>query len=342
MRIAVDAMTCERGVGTVVKASVGFLQQHPDLHIVLCGDAATLEAELDRQSLAVPIRSRIEQVNSSQVITQHEDPVMTLRNKRQSSTHVALQLAQKKIVDAVVSCANTGALIAASRYYLRKIAGIKNVILLGSFPTHNHDQDIYLADIGASVDASAEQLWQYAHMAQAYVQGAQKNKRCRIGLISNGTEKIKGNAVVRAADALLRNDGALDYAGYVEGSALFSGDFDIAICDGFIGNAILKSCEGAAKIVTATIRQALTKNVFGYMIAPVLRWLLQRFAQRLRPSKRNGALLLGVGGVVVKSHGNSDQEAFETALAIALQAVKNKTISQLENMSVGTPANNMV
>jgi glycerol-3-phosphate acyltransferase PlsX len=222
-----------------------------------------------------------------------------MRRKKNSSTHVSLQAVAHNKADGVVSCANTGALVALSRYYLKRLPGIERIAFAGSFPTYQ-DKDVFISDIGANVDAQPEHLYQYAKMLAAYLR-SEDNPRPRIGLLSNGVEAIKGNDVVRKTDSLLRQDGGMQYEGYVEGNGIFSGQLDAVICDGFVGNAVLKSCEESARFIRSVIKKVLQES-----------WL-------------------GLRGVVVKSHGSSEAESFATAIGICAKAVRSGMIASLQS-----------
>jgi glycerol-3-phosphate acyltransferase PlsX len=325
-KLAIDAMTSEAGVDSIARGAWIAWQADQGLTFLVVGDTALTQPAFDAYFSG---QTCIEYAHASDVITHADDPVVVMRRKKNSSTHVSLQAVAHNKADGVVSCANTGALVALSRYYLKRLPGIERIAFAGSFPTYQ-DKDVFISDIGANVDAEPEHLYQYAKMLAAYLR-SEDNPRPRIGLLSNGVEAIKGNDVVRKTDSLLRQDGGMQYEGYVEGNGIFSGQLDAVICDGFVGNAVLKSCEESARFIRSVIKKVLQESWLGLCIAGPLMWLLNKYAVKLKPAKRNGALMLGLRGVVVKSHGCSEAESFATAIGICAKAVRSGMIASLQS-----------
>ena len=322
--IAVDVMSSDSSVDSLVYGCKLFLEDHPAT-LDIFGDENIITDALKHHQLNSNKNIRI--FPTSEVITQDDNPLSALRHKRNSSTHLAVKHVASKDADAVVSCANTGAYVAISRYLLKLVPHVERMALMGSFPTHADDTDVYIADIGATVDTGPEHLLQFAKMGQAFL--AKNEKKVRVGLLSNGVEKIKGNMLSKTAHDYLNNDSDIDYRGFVEGHMLFSGDFDLVVCDGFVGNAVLKACEGAAYFIQSTIKHALQSSIMGQTIAYPLKMVLDNYGPKLQPQKRNGGILLGVHGVVVKSHGNSDAKSFANALKIAYESVKCQAIDKM-------------
>ena len=324
--IAIDVMSSDASVDELIKGCQLFLDEYC-ANIDIFGDEKYILSALKNYQLSDKLNRTIRVFPTSEIVLQDDNPLSALRHKRQSSTHLAIKHVADKSADAVVSCANTGAYVAISRYLLKLVPSVERMALMGSFPTHAKDTDVYIADIGATVDATPEHLLQYAKMGQAFL--AKDKKTIRVGLLSNGTEKIKGNMLTKTAHDYLANDPEIDYKGFVEGHMLFSGDYDLVVCDGFVGNAVLKACEGAAYFIQSTIKNALKASVVGQTIAYPLKMVLDNYGPKLQPQKRNGGILLGVQGVVVKSHGNSDAKSFANALKIAYESTLYQVIEKM-------------
>ncbi len=324
-RLAIDAMTSEAGVDAIARGVWLAWQADQNLSFLIFGDTAVTRPAFEAHFAE---HACIEYVHASDVITHADDPVVVMRRKKNSSTHLSLQAVAQKKADGVVSCANTGALVALGRYYLKRLPGIERIAFAGSFPTYQ-EKDVFISDIGANVDAQPEHLYQYAKMLVAYL-SSKDNLRPKVALLSNGIEAIKGNELVRKTDSLLRQDATMQYEGYVEGNGIFTGHVDAVICDGFVGNAVLKSCEESARFIRSVIKNTLQESWLGLCIAAPLMWLLNKYAVKLKPAKRNGALMLGLQGVVVKSHGVSDAESFATAISICAKAVRSGMIASLQ------------
>ena len=336
-RLAIDMMSADSKVDDLISGIALFLATN-QAKLQLVGNSELLNAAICNNENIKPHSDHISVIHAEEVILQTDNPLQALRHKRKSSTHVAVNQVVTKEADAVVSCANTGAYVAICKYLLKLVPGVERMALMGSFPTYPENHDVYIADIGAGVDASPNHLLQYAKMGQAYLAPKAKMDAVRVGLLSNGVEKIKGNMLTQAAHKLLSAEEDINYLGYVEGHDLFSGDYDLVVCDGFVGNTVLKSCEGAALFIQSTIKSALQASWLGQSIAFPLKTVLSHYGPKLQPQKRNGGLLLGVQGIVVKSHGNSDAKAFANALGIASQAVANNAI---ENMCASIPSTTM-
>jgi glycerol-3-phosphate acyltransferase PlsX len=315
--IAIDAMGGDFGPHSIVQACLACLTEFPSLHLVLVGQPAILNALLARQSGVDFSRLQIEP--ASEVIEMDERPAQALRGKPDSSMRVALQLLRSGRTQACVSAGNTGALMALSRYLLKTLPGIDRPAMVTAIPTAR--ADCYLLDLGANVDCTAEQLYQFAVMGSvaAQVLGV---ARPRVALLNVGTEANKGNQQVKLAAHLLEQAGGLNYIGFIEGDGLYRGEADVVVCDGFVGNIVLKSSEGLAVMIAgrleALFRQTLVSRMIGMLAWPLLR----RLQADLAPARHNGASLLGVQGIVVKSHGAAGVESFQSAIRCALNEIQ--------------------
>lgn len=312
------------GPHCIVPASLACLAEIPSLHLVLVGQNTLLEELICRHSGVDRARLRIE--HAAEVIGMAERPSQALRGKPDSSMRVALELQRDGKAQACVSAGNTGALMALSRYVLKTLPGIDRPAMVTAIPTargHCH-----LLDLGANVDCSAEHLYQFALMGVVAAE-ALGVERPRVALLNVGTEDVKGNQQVKLAASLLQRAQGLNYIGFIEGDGLYRGDADVVVCDGFVGNILLKSSEGLAAMIAARIealfRASLRARLLGLLALPLLR----RLQRELGPVQRNGASFLGLQGIVVKSHGAAAPEAFQSAIRLALAEVRENLPQRL-------------
>ena len=312
------------GPRCIVPACVACLAEFPSLHLVLVGQTSVLESLLAEHP-AVD-RSRLEIEPASEVIDMDERPSQALRAKPDSSMRVALELVRSGRADACVSSGNSGALMALSRYLLKTLPGIDRPAMISAVPTQRGFS--YLLDLGANVDCSAEHLYQFAVMGAVAAQALGIGNP-RVALLNIGTEDIKGNQQVKLAATLLQKAPGINYTGFIEGDGVYRGDADVVVCDGFVGNIFLKSSEGLAAMIAgraqALFSQSLSSRLVGFLASPFLR----RLHNELAPERHNGASLLGLQGIVVKSHGASDQQAFQSALRLAFTEVRENLPQKL-------------
>lgn len=330
-RIALDAMGGDHGLPVVVPAALEALRQYPDISLVLVGDETRIN-EMFRQH-KVSVNERLSVHHASQVVQMDELPAVALKNKKDSSMRVAINLVKSGGADAAVSAGNTGALMATARFVLKTLPGIDRPAICTSIPAvagHTH-----MLDLGANIDSEAEHLYQFALMGSELVRAIDDNPNPKVGLLNIGQEAIKGNEQVKAANALLR-DSPLNYIGYVEGDDIYHGDVDVVVCDGFVGNVALKTSEGLAKMVSAHIRKEYTANWFNKLAALISMPVLKSFRHKFDPRRYNGASLLGLQGIVVKSHGGADNLAYANAIGIArteiIKQVPQRIHKQLETL----------
>lgn len=311
--IAIDAMGGDFGPRNIVQASLACLTATPTLHLALVGQAPLIE-ELVSAHKAVD-RSRLRVIHASEAIAMDERPSQALRGKPDSSMRVALELVASGQAQACVSAGNTGALMALSRFVLKTLPGIDRPAMIAAIPTRSgHCQ---LLDLGANVDCSAEALYQFAVMGSvlAEILGVATP---RVALLNVGTEDIKGNQQVKRAAGLLQSASGLNYIGYVEGDGLYRGEADVVVCDGFVGNVLLKSSEGLATMIAARIETLFQRNLLSRAVGALALPLLKRLQTDLAPARHNGASLLGLQGVVVKSHGSASVSGFQSAIQRAI------------------------
>jgi glycerol-3-phosphate acyltransferase PlsX len=324
--LAVDAMGGDFGPHVVIPACEKFLQQFADTGIVVVGDEQAIR--LQTAKIAASVAERIEVLHADQVVDMDEKPSATLRGKPRSSMRLALEQLRNGRAGACVSAGNTGALMALGVHVVGRLDGIDRPAICSEIPTGNGNS--FLLDLGANVDSSAENLLQFAQMAASYVAAIGKKPRPTIALLNIGEEQTKGNAQVKAAAALMSGDEDLNYVGFIEGNSLFDGEVDVIVCDGFIGNVALKTSEGVAQFLLNGMRAAMTKSLWARFVGMLVYVTLRQFHRKLDPRRLNGAIFLGLRGVVIKSHGNADAVAFRRALEKARDAVKCDVVAALE------------
>jgi glycerol-3-phosphate acyltransferase PlsX len=312
------------GPRSVVPASIACLAEFPSLHLVLVGQASLLEELIATQPAFD--RSRLKIEHASEIVAMDDRPSQALRGKPDSSMRVALELVRSGRANACVSAGNSGALMALSRYMLKTLPGIDRPAMISAVPTQRGF--CYLLDLGANVDCSAEHLYQFAVMGAVAVEALGIGNP-RVALLNVGTEDIKGNQQVKLAATMLQKTTGINYIGYVEGDGVFRGEADVVVCDGFVGNIFLKSSEGLAAMIAARTQALFSQSIFSRLVGFLASPFLRRLQNELAPETHNGASLLGLQGIVVKSHGASDQQAFQSALRLAFTEVRQNLPQRL-------------
>lgn len=324
--LSIDAMGGDFGPQVTVPASLACLRKNPDLKLIMVGDE-TILADLLSDALQA-FKDRISIQHASQIVEMDEAPQKALKNKKDSSMRVAINLVQEGKADACVSAGNTGALMATARFVLKMIPGIERPAIISTLPSifgHTH-----MLDLGANVDSSAEHLYQFAVMGEEVVKAVEKIDRPRIALLNIGEEDMKGNEQVKAAAKLLENS-TLNYIGYVEGNSINAGNIkvDLIVTDGFVGNVALKSIEGAAKMIGMKLKDSFSKNPLAKLAGLIAYPVLKLFKDSIDPRLYNGASFIGLRGLVIKSHGGADALAFETAIHLAEVEVTQDVIRKI-------------
>jgi glycerol-3-phosphate acyltransferase PlsX len=315
--IALDAMGGDLGPEIVVPAVKKAASAYPDVSFILVGDEATLAPAVEKAALAGNPRVRIQ--HASQKVEMDELPSSALRNKKDSSMRVALDLVKTGTAGACVSAGNTGALMATSRFVLKMLPGIDRPAICTSLPSAT--SHTWVLDLGANVDCNATHMFQFALMGSVLATAVDGNASPSVGLLNIGEEAIKGNDTVKRAAQLLA-EGPVNYAGFAEGDDIYMGSFDVIVCDGFVGNIALKSSEGVAKMIATFIRQEFRRNLLTRLAAMIAMPVLKAFRRRIDPRRYNGASLLGLRGIVIKSHGGADALAFANAIKVAILEVR--------------------
>ena len=321
--LSVDCMGGDHGPRVTLPACRRFLQKHPEARLLLVGRAEAL--------LALSSDPRVRIVGASEVV-EMDDPVeVALRKKKDSSMRVAIEQVKSGQAQAVVSAGNTGALMAVARYLLKTLEGIDRPAIAAQMPNALGGGTTVL-DLGANVDCTAEHLLQFAVMGSALVSALQDKDQPSVGLLNVGEEVIKGGEMIKKTGELLRsaaNSGDLNFYGNVEGNDIFKGTTDIVVCDGFVGNVALKASEGLATMVGNFIKAEFSRSIFTKMAAIVALPVLSAFKKKVDHRRYNGAALLGLRGLVFKSHGSADELAFEQALIRAYDAARNQLLERV-------------
>jgi glycerol-3-phosphate acyltransferase PlsX len=322
--VALDAMGGDHGVSITIPAALEILKQQPDLSLIRVGPRDLLVSELARRRAGEGERLRLR--HASEVVDMDDPPAVALRNKKDSSMRVAINLVKEGEAQAAVSAGNTGALMAVARFVLKTLPGIDRPAIVTTLPAlRGH---VHMLDLGANVDCTPEQLVQFAVMGSILVSAVEGRPNPRVGLLNIGAEDIKGNETVKKAAELLRAS-HVNYCGYVEGDAIYTGDMDVIVCDGFVGNVALKTSEGLVRMIAHFMKQEFGRNPLTRLVGLAALPVLRAFRQRLDPRRYNGATFIGLTGTVIKSHGSADKLAFGYAILEAMAEVRNQVPARI-------------
>ena len=314
------------GPEVVLPAAVQVVKNHPNVGIILVGDEAVLKAQAEQAGIDLTgaLAGRIEIQHASQIVEMHDEPALAIRKKKDSSMRVAIDMVKDGRAQAAVSAGNTGALMGTAKFVLKTLPGIDRPAICTTIPSmtgHTH-----MLDLGANVDCSGENLCQFAIMGSVLAEAVDNIDRPRVGLLNIGSEAMKGNALVKEADALLAN-APINYIGFVEGDDIYNGSTDVIVCDGFVGNVSLKTSEGVAKMISHFMKEEFSKGLYNKIAAIIALPVLKAFKKRIDPRAYNGASMLGLNGIVIKSHGGTDVFGFANAIEIAVLEVE-KSVPQ--------------
>jgi glycerol-3-phosphate acyltransferase PlsX len=322
--IALDCMGGDHGAHVTVPAALDFVARTSDTRIILVGLPGAIESELARHRQAPGDRILVRP--ATEVVEMDEAPATALRRKADSSMRVAIDLVKSEEADACVSAGNTGALMAISWFVLKMLPGIDRPAIASFLPTQRGRT--CMLDLGANVDCTSEHLVQFAVMGSALVSAVEHIERPSVGLLNIGEEEIKGNEVVKRAAELLTESG-LNFYGNIEGTDIYRGTTDVIVCDGFVGNVALKTSEGLAQMLTAYLREEFGRNLFTRLSGAMAWPVIQAFRRRVDHRRYNGASLLGLRGIVVKSHGSSDSFGLGFAIERACEEARNDVLRRI-------------
>ena len=328
--VAIDVMGGDHGPRVTIPAALALLKEDSNVKVILVGLSEAIDAQLRLHKAQNHPRISIQ--HASEVVFMDESPQSALKNKKDSSMRVAINLVKSGDADACVSAGNTGALMATARFVLKTLDGIDRPAIAGILP--NKNGITYMLDLGANADCTPEHLLQFAIMGSVLVSCVEEKARPTVGLLNIGSEDIKGNDVVKQTAELLRNS-HLNFYGNVEGDDIYKGTTDLVVCDGFVGNVALKTSEGLAHLMGGFLGQEFKRNIFTKLMALVSMPVLKAFKKRLDPRRYNGASFLGLRGIVVKSHGGADLVAFKHAIIKAVEEAQSGVLSHmLEQLAI--------
>jgi glycerol-3-phosphate acyltransferase PlsX len=331
--VAIDAMGGDHGPSVTVPAALAFLKATSDTRVIVVGLVDALEKAL--AGTAPELRARIDVQAATELVAMDEPPADALRKKKDSSMRVAINLVKEGRAHACVSAGNTGALMAIARFVLKTLPGIDRPAIASQLPTRRGV--VTMLDLGANVNCSAEQLVQFAAMGSALCSAVEGIERPTVGLLNIGEEDIKGNELVKETAELLKRS-ELNFHGNVEGDDIYKGTTDVIVCDGFVGNVALKTSEGLAAMLYDFLKAEFTRNPLTKLSALFAYPVLMSFRRRIDPRRYNGATLVGLRGVVVKSHGGADRLSFRNALQKAYTEVQHDVLERIAQRIAAMPA----
>jgi glycerol-3-phosphate acyltransferase PlsX len=323
--VAIDCMGGDHGAHVTVPAVLQYLAKDPQSAFILVGRKPEIEAELARLRAVPSARLRIQ--HAGEVVEMDDPPATALRGKKDSSMRVAIDLVKKEEAQACVSAGNTGALMAMSRFVLKTLPGIDRPAIATTLPTLNGHTCVL--DLGANVDCTAEHLLQFAIMGSELVGSVDGKAQPTVGLLNIGEEDIKGSDVVKRAAELLRASD-LNFYGNVEGDDIYKGTTDVVVCDGFVGNVALKASEGLAQMLGTSLREEFGRNLLTKLIGVIAYPVIKHFKNRVDHRRYNGATLIGLRGIVIKSHGSADVFAFGFAIQRAVEEARTGVLRHIE------------
>jgi phosphate acyltransferase len=325
-RIALDAMGGDDAPAAIVAGAIQAQTELTDVDVILVGDPEQIQACLNQH----PNAPKLEIVPAEGTIEMHEEPLGALRRKPKASINVSMQLVKDGRADAVVSAGHSGAAMAAALLRLGRLKGIDRPAIAAVFPTNRADKSVLILDVGANVDCRPQYLEQFAMMGSIYCQCVMGVDKPRVGLLNIGEEESKGNKVALEAHEILAQNDSINFVGNAEGRDVLSGNFDAIVCDGFVGNILLKFAEAVGDIVVQMLKEELPRGLNGKLGTAILKPNLQRLKRRIDAAEHGGGLLLGVEGVCIISHGSSDANSIANAIRSAKRAVDQNAIEQIQ------------
>lgn len=325
--LAIDAMGGDKGAHLVVRAAVLVAKSQPELNLILVGDEPTiikLLNKVDGEKL-----SNITIHHTTQEVSMDESPALALRGKKDSSMRVAINLVKQGKAQGCVSAGNTGALMATARFVLKTLSGIDRPAIITPFPSRRPGKYTYMLDLGANINSNSEHLVQFAVMGSVLCSAGSGIAQPKVGLLNVGAEEIKGNDLVKATALELSELNGINFIGFVEGHDIYKGDVDVIVCDGFVGNVTLKASEGLAQLISDRIKQTFNRNIFTKLLSLLAYPVLQSLKKQLDPAQHNGAVLVGLQGIVVKSHGNTSVKGYVNAINVTANLARRDVPGQI-------------
>ena len=329
MKIAIDAMGGDHGLDVVLPAVAHIKKntEYSDVCLVLVGDKEKITKKLANYDLTLDSNLFIE--HASEEIGMDEPPSHALRNKKDSSMRVAINLVKNNFADGCVSAGNTGALVLTAKFVLNTLPGVDRAAILAPFPTEKGL--VNFLDLGANISCTSDNLYQFAVLGNTITKYVHNIESPKVALLNIGSESIKGTDTIKDAAELIKTNPEINYTGFAEGNDIFKGNVDVIVCDGFVGNIALKTSEGLYRFFANSIKKQFTRSLYGKFVALLCYPLIKKFKKHLDPKEYNGAMIIGLNGIVVKSHGGADAVSFANAIQHTIKAVKTDVINKLRD-----------
>lgn len=324
----------DQGPLVTISSAVMAINYLPSLHLILCGDESIITTELARFNISKQDLAQHTQLSiyaTTEVVAMDEKPAFALRTKKNSSMRKALDLVSEGKAQACVSAGNTGALFSMAHFVLKTLPGVERPALISSLPTHDDDKHVFMLDLGANVFCDSHVLYQFGVMGSVMAQQVDNIPKPRIALLNMGEEAIKGSDHIKQAALELSANHQINYVGFIEGCDIFSNKADVIVCDGFVGNVALKTCEGVARLVYQKSKSLFSQNFLVKLLTPIIKPSLKKMFKTMNPDQYNGASLIGLRGIVVKSHGNANSNAFFSAIMEAVKEVERQVPEKIKN-----------
>jgi phosphate acyltransferase len=329
LTIALDVMGGDQGPHVTLSAAMLAVENFPDLHLLLCGDENVIVETLSKKQFYP--HPRITVFPTTQVVEMDDKPIYALRNKKQSSMRKALDLVHDGQAQACVSAGNTGALFSMAHFVLKTLPGVERPALISALPSNKPNQHVFMLDLGANVFCDSSVLYQFAIMGSVMAKEVDGIENPKVALLNMGEEDNKGSDHIKqTASYLLANDD-INYIGFIEGNDIFTNKADVIVCDGFVGNVALKTCEGVARMVYTQLQEIIKKHFLAQIIGKLLSSTIKKLFKPMNPDQYNGASLIGLRGIVVKSHGNANVTAFYTAIVEAVTEVERQVPTKIKD-----------
>ena len=324
----------DQGPLITIPSAIMAIKSLPNLHLILCGDENIITTELARLNITQEALVQHEQLTifpTTEIVEMDEKPAFALRTKKNSSMRKMLDLVHEGKAQACVSAGNTGALFSMAHFVLKTLAGVERPALISSLPTHDKDKHVFMLDLGANVFCDSHVLYQFGVMGSVMAAQVDGIKNPRIALLNMGEESMKGSDHIKQAALELSANNDINYIGFIEGSDIFSNKADVIVCDGFVGNVALKTCEGVARLVYKKSEVLFSQNFLAKLMATIFKPSLKKLFKSVNPDQYNGASLIGLRGIVVKSHGNANSSAFYSAIMEAVKEVERQVPTKIKN-----------
>lgn len=323
----------DQGPFITISSAIMAINQQPNLHLILCGDEHIITEVLDSFNIPQEKLATHRQLSifpTSQVVLMSDKPIVALRTKKDSSMRKALDLVHEGKAQACVSAGNTGALFSMAHFVLKNIPGVERPALISSLPTHDKDKHVFMLDLGANVFCDSHVLYQFGVMGSIMAEQVDGISQPRVALLNMGEESIKGSDHIKLAALELIENKDINYVGFIEGSDIFSNKADVIVCDGFVGNVALKTCEGVARLVYQKSKAAFSASLLAKLFGSLLKPSFKKLFKTMNPDQYNGASLIGLRGIVVKSHGNANSSAFLSAIEEAVKEVERQVPDKIK------------